>query len=307
MKVAIAGASGFIGSALVPALAAEGHDVVQLVRREPQGAGEIAWDPGAGTLDAGGLTGVEAIVCLSGATLNRRWTEARKREIVGSRTGPATLLARTAASLDPVPRVFLCASGVGAYGLRGDEILTEESARGSGFLADVVRDWEAAAEPARKAGVRVVNFRHGIVLGRGGGALEQMLLPFKLGLGGRIGSGKQWWSWVHMDDLVAAYSFALRSDLADAVNLVSPNPVTNEQFTRALGDALRRPTLLPAPTLALKLRFGREMPGEMLLDGQRALPARLLDAGFEFTAPTIDVALERALAEGAGGSPAPSG
>ncbi len=295
MKVAVSGASGFIGSALVPALESEGHDVARLVRREPQGHREIAWDPEAGSLDHAALAGVEVIVCLSGATLNRRWTDAHKREILESRTGTTSLLARTAATLDPAPSAFLCASGVGAYGVRGDEILTEESERGSGFLADVVRDWEAAAEPAREAGVRVVNFRHGIVLGRDGGALRQMLLPFKLGLGGRIGSGKQWWSWIHMEDLVAAYSFALRSDLMGAVNLVSPNPATNEQLTRALGDALHRPTVLPAPTLALKLRFGREMPEEMLLDGQRALPARLLDAGFEFSAPTIDVALERAL------------
>jgi uncharacterized protein (TIGR01777 family) len=295
MKVVISGASGFIGSSLVPLLTAEGHDVARLVRGEAQAPGEIAWDPEAGSLDHAALAGVEVIVCLSGATLNRRWTDARKREILESRTATTNLLARAATALDPAPRAFLCASGIGAYGVRGDEILTEESERGSGFLADVVRDWEAAAEPAREAGVRVVNFRHGIVFGRGGGALQQMLLPFKLGLGGRIGSGKQWWSWVHMDDLVAAYSFALRSDLVGAVNLVSPNPVTNEQLTRALGDVLHRPTVLPTPTLALKLRFGREMPEEMLLDGQRALPARLLDAGFEFTAPTIDVALERAL------------
>lgn len=296
MKVAISGASGFIGSALVPALESDGHEVARLVRREPHGAREIAWDPRAGTLDSSRLAGVDAIVCLSGATLNQRWTETRKREILESRTGTTSLLARTAASLDPAPSALLCASAVGGYGLRGDEILTEESERGSGFLAEVVREWEAAAEPAREAGVRVVNFRHGIVLGRGG-ALQQMLLPFRLGLGGRIGSGKQWWSWVHMDDLAAAYSFALRGELAGAVNLVSPNPVTNEQLTKALGKALHRPTVLPVPTLALKLRYGREMPEELLLHGQRVLPARLLDAGFEFSAPTIDVALARALAD----------
>ena len=294
MKLAVSGASGFVGSELVPALRAEGHDVLSLVRREPEAPGEIRWNPGAGTLDPSDLAGVEAIVCLSGATLNRRWTDTYKREILESRVGTTSLLARTAATLDPPPKVFLCASAVGAYGLRGDEILTEESERGSGFLADVVLKWEAAAEPAREAGVRVVNFRHGIVLGKGG-ALQQMLLPFKLGLGGRIGTGRQWWSWVHAADLTAAYSFALRTELDGAVNLVSPNPVTNEQLTRALGEALRRPTVLPVPTLALKLRFGGEMAEELLLGGQRALPARLLDAGFQYSAAEIGVALERAL------------
>jgi len=305
VKLVVSGASGFVGSALVPALRADGHDVLRLVRREPAASDEIGWDPAAGTLDPSGLAGVEAIVCLSGATLNRRWTGAYKHQIIESRIATTSLLARTAAMLDPPPRVLLGASAVGAYGPRGDEILTEESELGSGFLADVVREWEAAAQPAREADVRIVNFRHGIVLGQGG-ALQQMLLPFKLGLGGRIGGGRQWWSWVHIGDVIAAYSFALRTEIAGAVNLVSPNPVTNEQLTRALGEALRRPTVLPVPTFALRLRFGREMTEELLLDGQRALPARLLDAGFEFLAPTLDVALERALAEGAGGAPAPS-
>jgi uncharacterized protein (TIGR01777 family) len=294
VKVAIGGASGFIGTALSPALEAEGHEVLRLVRREPQDAAEIAWDPAAGLLDPSSLSGVGALVCLNGATIAQRWTDARKREILDSRTSTTVLLARTAARLEPQP-VLICASAMGAYGNRGDEILTEESDRGSGFLADVVRSWEAAADPARAAGVRVVHFRHGHVLSGRGGLLARLLLPFKLGLGGRLGSGKQWWSWIELHDLTTAYGLALRTDLDGVVNLVAPNPVTNAQFTAALGKALRRPAVLPTPTLALKTRFGAEMVDDALLSGQRLLPARLLGAGFEFSATTIDVALERAL------------
>jgi uncharacterized protein len=192
---------------------------------------------------------------------------------------------------------LICASATGAYGNRGDEILTEESERGSGFLADVVRDWEAAADPARAVGIRVVHFRHGHVLSRSGGLLARLLLPFKLGLGGRLGSGRQWWSWVELRDLTAAYAFALRTDIHGVVNLVAPNPVTNAQFTTELGKALGRPTLFPVPTIALKTRFGSEMVEDALLSGQRVLPARLLNAGFEFSAPTLDVGLTRALDE----------
>jgi uncharacterized protein (TIGR01777 family) len=189
----------------------------------------------------------------------------------------------------------VCASAVGYYGDRGDEILTEDSHPGSGFLADVVRAWEAAADPARDAGLRVVHLRQGIVLAGKGGALARMLLPFKLGVGGRVGSGKQWWSWVAMDDLVAAYGYALHSDIEGAVNATSPDPATNEQFTKALGTALRRLTVFPVPAFAARALFG-EMGEEMLLGGQRVLPARLLETGFEFTASTLDVALARALA-----------
>jgi uncharacterized protein (TIGR01777 family) len=294
VKVAIGGASGFIGTALVPALEAEGHEVLRLVRREPQNSAEIAWDPAAGSLDASSLSGVGALVCLNGATIAQRWTDARKHEILESRTFTTALLARTAAGLEPQP-VLICSSAMGAYGNRGNEILTEESERGTGFLADVVRSWEAAADSARAAGVRVVHFRHGHVLSGRGGLLARLLLPFKLGAGGRLGSGKQWWSWIELHDLTTAYGLALRTDLDGVVNLVAPNPVTNAQFAAALGKALRRPAVLPAPTLALKTRFGSEMVEDALLSGQRVLPARLLDAGFEFSAATIDVALERAL------------
>jgi uncharacterized protein (TIGR01777 family) len=295
VKIVVSGASGLIGSALVPALEGQGHEVVRLVRHEPRGAGEVAWDPAAGTIDAGRLQGVDAAVNLSGANLDRRWTANNKREIVESRVSTTDLLARTLADLEPRPSVLVCAGPTGIYGDRGDEILTEESELGSGFLADLGVDWEAAAEPARAAGIRVVNFRQGIVLSRDGGALRRMLLPFKLGVGGRVGSGKQWWSWVSLDDVLGAYRFALEGDLAGAVNLTSPNPATSAQFTKALGRALRRPTVFPLPAFAVKAVFGEK--GEaVLLDGQRVLPARLLDAGFSFARPDLEPALRHALA-----------
>ena len=294
MKVAVSGASGLIGSALVPALEAAGHTVVRLVRRAPTAPAEVEWDPAAGTIDAAALAGVEGVVNLSGATIGRRWTEERKAEILESRVSSTSLLARTLAELEPRPAVLVSAGGVGMYGDRGDEVLTEESDLGSGFLTDVGRAWEAAADAARAAGIRVVNFRQGIVLSRDGGALERMLTPFRLGVGGRLGSGKQWWSWVAMDDLTAAYRFALEGDLAGPVNLASPEPATNAGFVKALGRALHRPAIFPVPRLAIATLFG-EMGETVLLESQRLLPARLLDAGFEFTLPALDDALEHTL------------
>jgi uncharacterized protein len=295
MRVVVSGASGLIGGALVPALRNAGHEVVRLVRRSPAGPAEIEWNPAEGELDPVALVHADAIVNLSGATIGRRWNEQRKREILESRVGTTDLLARTAAGLDPKPAVFVVAGPTGIYGDRGDEVLTEESELGTGFLADVGRAWEGAAQPARDAGIRVVDFRQGIVLSKKGGALERLLLPFKLGLGGRVGSGKQWWSWVELDDVVAAYRFVLDSDLAGPVNLVSPNPATNEQLVKALGRALHRPTIFPLPAFAVRTVFG-DMGRELLLEGQRVLPARLLDAGFTFAYPDLDSAFERTLA-----------
>lgn len=295
MKIAISGSSGLIGTALVPAFESDGHEVVRLVRREASGLGEIAWDPADGTIDTTALHGVGAIVNLSGATIGKRWTESRKREILESRVTSTELLARTAAELDPRPSVLVSAGGIGIYGDRGDEILTEDSTLGSGFLADVAKAQEAAADPAREAGVRVVGLRQGIVLSRKGGAVQKMLTPFRLGVGGRVGSGKQWWSWVSLDDAVAAYRFVLASDLAGGINLTSPSPATSEQFTKALGRVLGRPTVFPLPEVAVRTLFGKMGEGT-LLEGQRALPARLLDAGFEFAHPEIDDALRAALA-----------
>jgi hypothetical protein len=295
VKIAISGASGLIGPALMSAFESDGHEVLRLVRREPAGPGEVAWDPAQGDIDAAALQGVDAIVNLSGATIGERWTDARRREILDSRVQATELLARTAAQLDARPSLLVTAGGIGIYGDRGDEILTESSELGSGFLAEVAKAHEAAAEPAREAGVRVLAYRQGIVLSRKGGALQKMLTPFKLGLGGRVGSGRQYWSWVSLEDVVAAYRFALASDLAGGVNLTSPNPVTSAQFTKALGRALGRPTVFPLPAVAVRTLFG-EMGEGTLLEGQRALPARLLDAGFEFTYPEIDDAMRAALA-----------
>ena len=295
MRIAVSGASGLLGSALVPAFEADGHEVVRLVRREARGPSEVSWNPATRTLDKSSLGGVDAIVNLSGATIGKRWTERRRKEILDSRVQVTSLLARTATELDPRPQALLTAGGVGIYGDRGDEILTEGSELGSSFLADVAKAHEAAALPAREAGIRAVSFRQGIVLTSRGGALTRMLTPFKLGLGGRVGSGKQWWSWVSLDDLVAAYRFVLASDLDGPLNLTSPAPATSAQFTKALGRALGRPTVFPLPEVAVRTLFGK-MGEATLLEGQRALPERLLDAGFEFAHPEVEDALRTALA-----------
>ena len=296
MRVVISGASGLIGPALVPALRADGHEVIKLVRRDPTSDDERGWDPASGTLDPAHIAGADAIVNLSGANLDQRWTDRAKREILESRTKTTGLLAAVATELDSKPSAFVCAGGTGIYGNRGDEILTEESEAGGGFLAGVMRETEAAAGPARAAGIRVVNFRQGIVLSQDGGALKRMLPFFRFGLGGPVGSGRQWWSWVSLVDVVSAYRIAVAGDVAGPVNLAAPNPVTSRQFAKALGRALRRPAALPAPSFAVRLLFG-EKGDEVLLFGQRALPARLLDAGFEFSAPTIEAGIAQALAD----------
>ena len=295
MHVAVTGASGLIGSALVPALRAGGHDVSTLVRREARAPDEIAWNPDAGTIDTGSLRGVEAVVHLAGENIGQRWTERARLEIMSSRVEGTTLLAEALASLEPRPRVLVSASGVGYYGDRGDEELTERSGQGAGFAAEVAAAWERAADPARAAGIRVVHLRQGIVLAGGGGALRRLLTPFRLGLGGRVGSGRQWWSWIALADVVRAYEHALAGDLEGPVNATAPAPVTNAEFTRALGRALGRPTPFPLPALAVRLAFG-QMGKELLLGGQRALPERLLTSGFAFSTPGIDEALAAALA-----------
>jgi len=293
MRVAVAGSSGLIGRALVTALRAAGHDVLQLVRGEPGSVDEVAWDPAAGTIDEDALAGVGAIVNLAGANIGQRWTHETQRGIRDSRVDGTRLLAETVSRLDPRPALLL-ASAVGYYGQRGDEVLSEESAAGEGFLADVVRKWEAAADPARAAGARVVHFRQGLVLAKDDGALKRMLLPFKLGVGGRVGSGSQWWSWVALDDVVAAYVHALEHPLEGVYNLAAPGVVRNRDFVDALGHVLHRPTIFPLPGFAVKLAFG-EMGEEMLLGGQRALPERLTEAGFAFAHTDIRGALEHVL------------
>jgi len=295
MKLVVSGASGLLGSALVPALEEDGHDVVRLVRRPATSPHEVEWDPERGSLDAAALAGVSGAINVSGANVGKRWTSARKAEIRSSRVDTTRLLAETLARVEPRPRVLLSAGGVHVYGDRGDEILTEESALDGTFLGEVGKAWEEAAEPAREAGIRVVAFRQGVVLAPQGGVLERLRTPFKLGAGGRVGSGRQWWSWVSIGDLVAAYRFALSGELDGPVNLTSPNPVTNAQFSKALGRALNRPSVVPFPAVAAKTIFG-EMGDEMLLGSQRVLPARLLEAGFEFRQPIVEQALAQIVA-----------
>ncbi|MBV8297484.1 MAG: TIGR01777 family oxidoreductase [Acidimicrobiia bacterium] len=296
MKVAVTGSTGLIGSAVVAALRTRGDEVTRLVRGTPQ-TGEVRWDPDSGQIEAAALEGHDAVVHLAGVGIgDRRWTAEHKRAVFDSRVKGTTLLSRTLAALKDKPTVMASASALGYYGLRGDEVLTEDAGPGSGFLADLCQQWEASTAEAETAGVRVVHFRTGLVLSPRGGALQRMLLPFKLGLGGRIGSGRQWWSWISIDDEVGAILHLIDGDNGPGPrNLTAPNPVTNEQFTRTLNGVLRRPTLLPTPTFALKAMFGGEMVDEMFLGGQRAVPARLQADGYAFRHPELEGALRQVL------------
>jgi len=297
MDIAITGSRGLIGSALVPALARAGHRPVRIVRGAPSGTDELGWDPDAGAIDAAGLEGVDAVVHLAGAGIgDRRWTPARKRLILESRTKGTNALARALAGLADKPAVLISASGVDYYGPHGDETLTEASAPGGGFLADVCRQWEDATHPAADAGIRVAHIRTGPVLSGDGGLLGRLLLPFRVGLGGRVGSGEQYMSWIALDDHVDATLHLLgRDDSTGPYNLTAPNPVTNGEFTATLGRVLHRPTKIPTPLLPLKLRYGGELVHELLLTGQRVLPARLSEVGYRFAHPTLEEALRAAL------------
>jgi uncharacterized protein (TIGR01777 family) len=293
VRVVVTGSTGLIGSALVRSLEADGHHATRLVRRAPQAANEVRWDPAAGTLDAGALEGHDAAVNLAGASIGgHRWTEEYKATIRDSRVQGTSLLARTLAALDRPPAVLASGSAVGFYGDRGDEELTEQSGSGAGFLAEVVQAWEQASGPAEDAGMRVAHLRSGIVQTPDGGALKRLLLPFKAGLGGRIGSGRQWLSWISLADEVGAIRHVLEhAEVGGPVNLTAPEPVTNADFTRTLGRVLRRPTLLPTPTPALHVLLGRQLVAEMLLGGQRVLPAVLTESGYRFRHPTLERAL----------------
>lgn len=302
-RIAVSGASGFVGRALMPALTAAGHEVVPLVRsghgpgRDSGGGAGVRWDPATGALDGDRLDGLDAVVHLAGENIAAgRWTAARKQRIRDSR-GPATLrLCQALARLPRPPRVLLAASAVGIYGDRGDEELDAQSAPGRGFLAEVAMEWEAGTAPLEQHGTRVVHLRIGMVLARGGGALGRMLLPFRLGLGGPLGSGRQWVSWIARPDLVAAIRFLLACDAArGAVECVAPEPVRSRDFARALGRALHRPAVLPVPAFALRLLFG-EMADALLLSGQRVLPRRLQALGFQLATPRLDAALAAVLA-----------
>ena len=288
-RIAVTGASGFIGGALVPFLTTGGHGV----RTVGRGAGNDArWDPTRGEFDAQGIDGVDAVIHLAGSTIAERWTPERKRMIRESRVASTRLIAEACARMSPRPAVLLCGSAVGIYGAhRGDELLDESSALGDDFLAEVGREWEAATAPARDAGIRVVHLRTGIVLNPGGGALGKMLLPFQAGVGGRLGSGKAWMSWISREDWIGAVHFALQTpSVAGPVNLTAPEPVTGATFAAALARVLRRPALFPVPELALTAIFG-EMARNTILASQRALPKALERAGFRFAHPTLSSAL----------------
>jgi uncharacterized protein len=297
VDVAISGARGLLGSALAASLRADGHRVLRFVRGGLTADDLIGWDPDAGRIDAPALEGIDAVVHLAGESIGaRRWTPEQKRRIRESRTTGTAVLAAAVASRERKPRVLVSASAVGYYGDRGDELLTEVSAPGQGFLADVCRAWEDETRSATDAGVRTVNVRTGIVLATQGGALKSMLLPFRLGLGGKQGSGKQWMSWIALDDEITALRAAIDDErLRGPVNLTAPNPVTNADFAHALGRVLHRPTRLPTPMLPLKVRFGRELVESLLLASQRVIPARLEAIGLPFRYPVLEPALEAIL------------
>jgi uncharacterized protein (TIGR01777 family) len=297
VRVLVTGSTGFIGSALVNALDQRGDDVVRLGRGRGKGDGPT-WNPDAGTMSSAALDGVDAVVHLAGEGIAaKKWTPEQKRRIAESRVKSTTLLVRTIAERETRPAVLVSGSAVGYYGDRGDEVLDESSTSGDGFLADVARQWEAAAQPAADAGIRLVTIRTGIVLDPRGGALEQMLRPFRLGLGGRVASGRQWMSWIALEDAVGAILHAVdHASLQGPVNLTAPNPVTNSEFTKTLGNVLHRPTLLPTPLLPLKLRFGSELVASLLVGGQRALPHRLAAVGYGFVQPDLASAFQSMLA-----------
>jgi uncharacterized protein (TIGR01777 family) len=297
MNVLVTGSSGLVGSALVSQLKGDGHTVTRLVRsRRSAAEAQVPWDPEVGTIDAASLEGLDAVVHLAGESIAAgRWTAARKVRILESRVKGTRLLAEALARLHKRPKVLVSASAVGYYGDRGEEGLGEESASGSGFLAEVCRQWEAAATPASQSGIRVVHPRFGVILSRAGGALPRLLLPFRLGLGGRLGSGQQFMSWIALDDVVGAIHHAItHDDLQGPVNAVSPAPARNHEFTKTLGRVLRRPTVFPLPAFAARLAFG-QMADEMLLASQRVEPAKLLASGYQFQFPDLESALRHLL------------
>lgn len=291
MNILVTGASGLIGGALCPALEGAGHRVARLKR----GDASPCWNPASGSIDFGQSPNIDAVVHLAGENIGARWTAERKRRVRESRVNGTRLLSGALAQLSPAPRALVCASATGFYGNRAEEWLDESSPSGAGFLAETCRDWEAAAAPAAASGIRVVHLRFGIVLTRRGGALAKMLPAFRLGLGGRLGDGRQFWSWIALDDAVAAILHALDCEsLRGPVNAVSPEPATNKEFTAALGRALLRPAFFAVPRVAVSLLFG-EMGREALLGSTRVRPARLAASGFQFRFPGLDAALREAL------------
>ncbi|HLO09591.1 MAG TPA: TIGR01777 family oxidoreductase [Desulfobacteria bacterium] len=301
MRVAITGSTGLVGSEVVSVLSAAGHEAVRLVRRAPApGEKAVRWNPAQGEVDVAGLEGFDAVIHLAGENVGSgRWTAARKTAIRDSRVNGTRLLCDALAGLARPPKTLVCASAIGYYGDRGEELLTEESSPGTGFLAEVSREWEAASGSAARKGIRVVILRIGVVLSSNGGALPRMLPLFRAGLGGVIGGGSQYLSWVALDDLPFIILHSLQcADLVGPVNAVTPHPVTNREFTRALGNALSRPTPLPVPAFALRLAVGREMADALLLASARVLPRRLETTGYRFRFPELGEALRHLLGKG---------
>lgn len=293
LKIAVTGASGLIGTALTTFLSCAGNEMKTLVRRRPRlESPEIFWDPYHGELDKASMESLDAVIHLAGENIGAgRWTRRRKGSILGSRLEGTRFLSETLAGLKHPPKVFISSAAIGFYGNRGDETLTEESALGQGFLSEVCQAWEGATEPARKAGIRVVNVRTGIVLSSLGGALAKMLMPFQMGFGGVIGTGNQWMSWISLEDLVGIYHYLIHAEgLSGPVNAVAPNPVSNRGFTKVLGKVLGRPTLLPLPEFMVKTLFG-EMGKALLLEGQRVHSVKLASSGFSFIYPDLESAL----------------
>lgn len=293
-KVLVSGVSGPIGAALLPSLRASGCFVVRLVRGQPTSRDQIAWDP-AKPISPEAVSGFDAVIHLAGESIFGRWTAAKKARILNSRLDGTTNLAHSLANAEEKPKVFVCGSAIGYYGDRGDELLREESAPGAGFLAEVCQRWEEATTPAVQADIRTAHIRTGIVLSPKGGALGAMLLPFKMGLGGRIGDGRQWMSWVHVQDMVGAINHILKNDLLQGpVNMVAPKPVTNAEFTGILAGVLSRPAILPMPAVAVKAAFG-EMGTELLLASQKVEPGKLISSGYPFRYRELRAALEALL------------
>jgi uncharacterized protein (TIGR01777 family) len=293
-KILVSGSSGLIGAALIPALKSSGYEITCLVRGTASSRDQIQWDP-AQPLVPESVSGFDAVVHLAGESIVGRWTEAKKRRIRESRVKGTLRLAEALAQAPQRPRVLISASAIGYYGDRGEETLREDSASGSGFLPEVCREWEDATEPATKAGIRTAQMRFGLVLSRHGGALQKMLPPFRLGVGGNMGSGRQWWSWVDIDDLVGAVQHVIKTEtLRGPVNVVGPSPVTNAEFTKTLASVLSRPAILPMPAFAARLVFG-QMGDELLLASQRVEPAKLLASGYVFQKPDLRLALSAIL------------
>jgi uncharacterized protein (TIGR01777 family) len=291
-RILVSGASGLIGTALLASLEAQGTQIVRLVRGTAQNATQVPWDPLA-PISPAAVSGFDGVLHLAGESVVGRWTNEKKSAIRVSRVLGTRHLAVALAKAEVKPRVLVCASAIGFYGDRGDEILGEKSPMGRGFLPEVCSEWEDASRIAAEAGIRTVNIRIGLVLSARGGALEKMLRPFKLGLGGRMGSGRQWWSWIHVDDIVGGIQHAIRTEsLSGAVNLVAPNPVRNAEFTKVLASVLGRPAFFPVPEFALRLAFGKVAAEELLLSSQRVEPGNLLASGYAFRFRDLRAALE---------------